>query len=77
MHNTAANFFPAVFTYFSLVKELYNCKWDRQFPESRKPKIGFRGRIPYFQPVYGKRYGFNVDKIYENDDWLGKINKKN
>jgi hypothetical protein len=29
-----------------------------------------RGGIPYFQPIWGTRFGIKVLKIYENDNWL-------
>lgn len=32
----------------------------------------WRAGIPYFQPVYGTRFGLKISKLYDegNDDWL-------
>jgi hypothetical protein len=29
-----------------------------------------RGGIPYFQPIWGTRFGIKVSNIYGNDKWL-------
>jgi hypothetical protein len=57
---------------FNLSTDDFDAKGNYNFPENAQTSLQWRGGIPYFQPVYGTRFGFNISKKYDrgNDDWL-------
>jgi hypothetical protein len=57
---------------FNLSPDDFDAAGNFTFPEKTQTSLQWRGGIPYFQPVYGTRFGFNISKKYDagDDAWL-------
>ena len=51
--------FPFFFS-FGFVPTHFNIKGHKRFPDKNVTKLKVRGGIPYFQPIYGQKFGLNV-----------------
>jgi len=53
------------FESFNLSPEDFDSKGNFTFPEKSQTDLQYRAGIPYFQPVYAIRFGFNIRKKYD------------
>jgi hypothetical protein len=60
------------FQAFDLSPDDFDAAGNHTFPENARTGLQWRGGIPYFQPVYGTRFGFKISKKYDagDDAWL-------
>ena len=66
------------FSSFNLSPEDFDKAGNYKFRDSDQTDIQYRAGIPYFQPVYGTRFGFNISRKYDGgkDDWLSMDGNK-
>jgi hypothetical protein len=68
--------FPNFFSNFNLTPSSFDSRGNKVFPNIPCPKVQFRGQRPYFQPIYGKRFGINLNCNFDDLDWLSSDDRE-